>query len=481
MSRPLTPTQLARLWQQSATPVVLLDEQRQVTWANPAMAAWLSQSVEQLLGQVWPFAGSSSVLAPDPSVTEGVIQLTAQPLPQQSNAFAQVVWIPLLDEVGAVTAMCGMVNPRANLTAETTWPSSINWHQYLQRQLAQPATPIAQQLVGNTPARRLARQLAQSATQHRQPLWIVGLQQSGRRALGRAIHEQQLGISAPLVVTSATGLSLEQLQARLTAWQFDANTPSGTLIIAEAEQIETEVLQFLIRSVAQNSLWRLICCSTESATTWCKHAIATELMVAAQANQIELPALRTIREDLPLIVQQIVEQLNTTSSKQIRGCQSIALEQLLSHEWPGELTELRDVLTTAHNAATTIEITVADLPSYLAQAVAARLYPQSSPQRIDLTQILAEYERTLLAQALATAKGNKTAAAASVNWSRAKFLRRCQELGLATTETSKSTSQPAAKPPQLVRSKRRKIPPTLPELAATDAEFIEDIPFIPDD
>ncbi len=74
MSRPLTATQLARLWQQSATPVVLLDEQRQVTWANQALADWLSQTVEQIVGQVWPFADTSSALAPDPCVSEGVIQ-----------------------------------------------------------------------------------------------------------------------------------------------------------------------------------------------------------------------------------------------------------------------------------------------------------------------------------------------------------------------------------------------------------------------
>ncbi len=145
------------------------------------------------------------------------------------------------------------------------------------------------------------------------------------------------------------------------------------------------------------------------------------------------------------------------------------------------MTELREVLTTAHNAATTIEITVADLPSYLTQAVAARLYPQSAPQRIDLTQLLEEQERMLLLQALATAKGNKTAAAASVSWSRAKFLRRCQELGLASTTINKPASPPEEKPPQTVRNKRRFNHTTVARTATTDAEFIEDIPFIPDD
>ncbi len=226
--------------------------------------------------------------------------------------------------------MCGMVNPRANLTAETAWPSSINWHQYLQRQTHAASNTDCTATRRQYARRRLARQLAQSATQHRQPLWIVGPLHSGRRALGRAVHEQQFGISAPLVVVSAIGLTLEQLQARLAAWPFDANTPSGTLIITEAEQTEAELLQFLIRGIALNSSWRLICTSTEPATTWSKHAMATELMVVAQANQIELPGLRTIRQDLPLLIQQIVEQLNTSSSKQIRGCQNIALEQLLS-------------------------------------------------------------------------------------------------------------------------------------------------------
>ena len=51
-----------------------------------------------------------------------------------------------------------------------------------------------------------------------------------------------------------------------------------------------------------------------------------------------------------------------TSSKQVGSVRPEALDLLALYSWPGELDELREVIAAAHRAATTHEITPADLP-----------------------------------------------------------------------------------------------------------------------
>jgi DNA-binding NtrC family response regulator len=59
---------------------------------------------------------------------------------------------------------------------------------------------------------------------------------------------------------------------------------------------------------------------------------------------IRLPPLRERVEDLPLLVETLIEQLSTELGRGIDGVSAEAMQMLLAHDWPGNVRELRNVL-----------------------------------------------------------------------------------------------------------------------------------------
>jgi DNA-binding NtrC family response regulator len=64
-----------------------------------------------------------------------------------------------------------------------------------------------------------------------------------------------------------------------------------------------------------------------------------------QGGTILLPPLRTRKEDIPLLVNAFIFQAEAASPKAlVREVESAALDKLLSHDWPGNIRELRDCI-----------------------------------------------------------------------------------------------------------------------------------------
>jgi DNA-binding NtrC family response regulator len=115
-----------------------------------------------------------------------------------------------------------------------------------------------------------------------------------------------------------------------------------------------------------------------------------------------------------------------------------ALDQLALYRWPGELEELRSVISAAHAAATTHEITPADLPPIVHHAARAAAAPRRAHEKIVLDELLESIEREVIARALAQAGGNKSAAAELLGMTRPRLYRRLVQLGIVK-ETEKET------------------------------------------
>jgi DNA-binding NtrC family response regulator len=69
-----------------------------------------------------------------------------------------------------------------------------------------------------------------------------------------------------------------------------------------------------------------------------------ELFERLAAVSVSLPPLRQRREDLPLLVESILERLSVELERPPKGVSGEAMAALLGHAWPGNLRELRNVL-----------------------------------------------------------------------------------------------------------------------------------------
>src|SRR5262245_20442524 len=120
-----------------------------------------------------------------------------------------------------------------------------------------------------------------------------------------------------------------------------------------------------------------------------------------------LPPLRERREDIPLLAYHFLRRLvSRESGKLIQGFTPEAMQRLMSHNWPGNIRELANVIERAVVLASHDSIT-ADL-----LVLGGEVSQAPSPKLVSLTEAQEEAERSYLIQVLTATRGNISQAAA---------------------------------------------------------------------
>ncbi len=141
--------------------------------------------------------------------------------------------------------------------------------------------------------------------------------------------------------------------------------------------------------------------------------------------RINIPPLRDRREDIPDLVEHLLNRITKDGRYDVDPS---AMEVLLQHDWPGNVRELAHTLERAllvGSGKITAELLTAEM------AGLARLPEQSKPRGTDFHSTMAHAERELLQEALRTTGGNKTAAAAKLNMKPSTFRDKLAKHGLS--------------------------------------------------
>jgi DNA-binding NtrC family response regulator len=126
--------------------------------------------------------------------------------------------------------------------------------------------------------------------------------------------------------------------------------------------------------------------------------------------EIQVPALRDRKEDLPLLERHFVSKFAGQYGKDIAGLTRRAQIRLALHSWPGNVRELENVIGHACMMVMGDTIDVQDLPPYLhtggsAEEGTSALETQSGVGTLE------EQERQLIMRAMQTVGGNQSEAA----------------------------------------------------------------------
>jgi len=139
-----------------------------------------------------------------------------------------------------------------------------------------------------------------------------------------------------------------------------AQAKGGTLFLDDIEAMSAAMQVHLLR-VLQEHVYQPVG-AARSETTDARVILATnedllgmvregafrqDLYYRVNVASLELPPLRHRTEDVPLLVQQIVERFNQLQGKSIQGIRPEALEMLKAYDWPGNVRELQNVIEQA--------------------------------------------------------------------------------------------------------------------------------------
>ncbi len=136
---------------------------------------------------------------------------------------------------------------------------------------------------------------------------------------------------------------------------------------------------------------------------------------------ISLPPLRERKDDIPRLVDHFFLKYGRENDKFIRpdgACalafESDAMQLLMDHSWPGNVRELENVVERAVVLATQATVPASVLPAYLQQTGGMGVRRDSSgylPPDASLFEMVADFERRRIVEALESSNGSQTDAA----------------------------------------------------------------------
>jgi two-component system response regulator PilR (NtrC family) len=311
-------------------------------------------------------------------------------------------------------------------------------------------------LVGTSPAMQHVYDLMSQVATTKTNVLLSGESGTGKELAARGIHEQSGRAAGAFVAVNCGAIPENLLESELFGHVKGAFTGAvadkdglfevadgGTLFLDEIGELPHGLQVKLLRVLQEKTVRRVggnrdeaVDVRIIAATNRDLHVEAMEgrfredLYYRLNVIQIPLPPLRVRREDIPLLVQHFVEKYATDLDKSIAGISDEAMEKILQHDFPGNVRELENTIERA--VALTRSETI---PADVLPAAILRPEPRGSVSLLpaegaQLDEILADYERGLIREALSRTAGVKKRAAKLLGVTFRSFRYRLDKLGI---------------------------------------------------
>lgn len=271
------------------------------------------------------------------------------------------------------------------------------------------ASDIESRLVGKSA--RLAKLITQvkKLATVRSPVLLTGEAGSGKGAVAEILHAAS-GAPESAFVRIDCALSTEAnfrdgligQNGEGGAWVKQAR--GGTLFLQQLQNLSLGVQKELV-SVLRNTAhgFRLVCTTTEDLEKLVDEGkFHDELFYRVASLPVQLPALRERAEDIPMLVKRYASRAtNPHFDAKLIEFSADALTVMGAYHWPGNLTELSQVVTKIAATSETRVVTSAQLPLRLREL---KHWPT-------LNEYLSGQEKQYIDHVLHTCKGDKAAAA----------------------------------------------------------------------
>jgi transcriptional regulator of acetoin/glycerol metabolism len=266
-------------------------------------------------------------------------------------------------------------------------------------------------LVGHGAAWRRACRAAEAAYERGEWLTLEGESGVGKLALVRAVHQRH-NPTAPCHVVDVTagGDWLAEVRQELA-------DGTGLLVIRHVDALNARQIRALTEARAGPKTGREA--APQVAITLDREQATADLtgLLRLFPGTVPVPPLRHHNEDLRELVPFFLGKL----SQQGRvSCSPAAMQLLLRHTWPGNATQLWQVLKQVVQHRRTGQIMPQDLP------------PECWTVSRRVLSPLESIERDAIVQSLLDNSGNKIRAARALGMSRATIYRRIHEYGIVT-------------------------------------------------
>jgi DNA-binding NtrC family response regulator len=257
---------------------------------------------------------------------------------------------------------------------------------------------------------------------------LLGESGTGKNLVARALHYSSSHSAGRFVEINCSALPGTLLEAELFGYQKGAFTDAretkrglievadgGTLFLDEIAELSPELQAKLLNVLESRRLRRLG--GTEEMEVGLRLVTATnqaldrlveagrfrsDLFYRISVAAITLPALREIRNDIPLLADHFRQLYSQEFKKRVDTIEPAALRALESWRWPGNVRELRNAIERAMMFTDGPAVRLADMPPLAGPEAAMRADPHPHhfplPKGLSLADAEREYIRCTLAE-----------------------------------------------------------------------------------
>ena len=285
---------------------------------------------------------------------------------------------------------------------------------------------------------------------------IRGESGTGKELAARALHAMSGRADRPMITVNCPALPEQILESELFGYRRGAFTGAerdktglfveaegSTLLLDEIADIpvnvQTKLLRVLqekeIQPLGQNKTYsvdvRVIASTNQDLENKIKRGeFREDLFYRLNVMTITMPTLAAMVSDIPLLAQHFLEHFCREHGREDLEFSPEALQYLMQRHWPGNVRELQNVINRAVLLCQEEVVGVADLREETDPSGGAVPFPDDAGFEWDKRAyreakklVLDRFNASYLAQALASAGGNVTAAARACGMERQAFQR----------------------------------------------------------
>jgi len=301
-------------------------------------------------------------------------------------------------------------------------------------------------IVGRSAAMREVLDLVERIAPTKASVLLVGESGTGKERIARVIHARSDRKTGPFVPINCGAIPENLIESELFGHVKGAFTGAdtekmglfgaakgGTIFLDEIGELPLGLQPKLLRVLQERRAKPVGAVSEIEVDVRVVTATNRDLEGDAKAGrfredlffrlnvlQIELPPLRSRREDVPLLAATFLTKYATEYKRDVTQIAPEAMDRLLSFGWPGNVRQLENVIERGVALATGNTIGIQQLPRELrdvSDAAEVARVSMAAPNEpfpetgVDLERIVEEYEIRWIEQGMEKAGGVKTKAA----------------------------------------------------------------------
>lgn len=276
---------------------------------------------------------------------------------------------------------------------------------------------------------------------------IYGETGTGKELFAQALHVLSARKDKPFIAQNCAAIPVNLLESMFFGTERGGFTGAeskkglfelangGTLFLDEINSMDTAMQAKLLKVLEEQKVRRIggkedvrfdvriVCASNEVPERLIEEGrLRSDFYYRVGVVRLWLPPLRERPEDIPLLTQHYINQYNKKMGRHIRGLSQMTQDLFQRWSWPGNIRELKNTIEGAFNIETSdlitldsvqglwskmeretkpaVEVAEGPLPAVEEPGSLVQVREQLRRGRVDLGQLLAQYEVAVISEAL---------------------------------------------------------------------------------